>query len=194
MEPNKLPVISKKFWSMLKAALFLLKQGISKKKLMLDLNLKLKRGKIAAARRAVIHHLTSSAATVSPASGVDFPDDPSDAFEFSCDNSPAHRRPPHSPNSNYLSIVVKKLAKHLRREAEAPPALEEEEEEAAEATASPALPGFGRTPVVRQLRVTDSPFQSGDGDEFYGDACHVDEAAELFIREFYENLRRQSSE
>lgn len=57
--------------------------------------------------------------------------------------------------------------------------------------ASPALPGFGRSPmVVRQLRVTDSPFPvAGAGDE----DCHVDKAAEEFINRFYKELRLQKT-
>ncbi|KAI3761583.1 hypothetical protein L1987_52003 [Smallanthus sonchifolius] len=55
-------------------------------------------------------------------------------------------------------------------------------------TASPALPGFGRSPMVRQLRVTDSPFPLSN----VGDS-HVDEAAEQFISRFYNDLRRQNT-
>ena len=57
--------------------------------------------------------------------------------------------------------------------------------------ASPALPGFGRSPmVVRQLRVTDSPFPvAGGGDE----DCHVDKAAEEFINRFYKEWRLQKT-
>nr|XP_016505410.1 PREDICTED: uncharacterized protein LOC107823298 [Nicotiana tabacum] len=56
-------------------------------------------------------------------------------------------------------------------------------------TASPALPGFGRTPTVRQLRVTDSPFPLRDGE---GNS-QVDEKADEFISRFYRDLRREAS-
>lgn len=55
--------------------------------------------------------------------------------------------------------------------------------------ASPALPGFGRSPMVRQLRITDSPFPLRDVDE----DSHVDEAAEEFIMKFYKELKQQNS-
>lgn len=55
-------------------------------------------------------------------------------------------------------------------------------------TASPALPGFGKSPMVRQLRITDSPFPLRDVEE----DSHVDEAAEEFISKFYKDLRRQN--
>jgi hypothetical protein len=54
--------------------------------------------------------------------------------------------------------------------------------------ASPALPGFGRSPMVRQLRVTDSPFPLRNDDEKDN---QVDKAAEDFINRFYSQLRRQ---
>ncbi|KAM3375009.1 hypothetical protein P3S68_013723 [Capsicum galapagoense] len=48
--------------------------------------------------------------------------------------------------------------------------------------ASPALPGFGRTPIVRQLRITDSPFPLRDGSDHAGDMMsHVNEKADEFI-------------
>ncbi|KAI3727260.1 hypothetical protein L1987_67072 [Smallanthus sonchifolius] len=56
--------------------------------------------------------------------------------------------------------------------------------------ASPELPGFRRSPMVRQLRVTDSPFplnSVADEDN------HVDEAAERFIIRFYNDLRQQKT-
>nr|GLL35153.1 uncharacterized protein LOC109192309 [Ipomoea trifida] len=221
MEPNNLPVIAKRFWNVVRAALFMLRQGISKKKLMLDLNLRLKRGKIAAGKAAVHnlifhhhHNHASSSSSSSPAAdatkkdcGGDLPGaafaDPSKEYEeFSCENSPARERRGggggfHLPNLNYLSIL-KKLNKHLRisaSSAHAPPPTEEEIMIAAEeivlqsAMASPALPGFGRTPSVRQLRVTDSPFLFSDAG-----SSHVDEAAENFISRFYDDLRRQNAE
>ncbi|MBA0779367.1 hypothetical protein Gotri_003623, partial [Gossypium trilobum] len=54
--------------------------------------------------------------------------------------------------------------------------------------ASPMLPGFGQTPLARQLRITDSPFPLRDVDEDNG---YVDKAAEDFINRFYKDLRQQ---
>ncbi|KAF9613552.1 hypothetical protein IFM89_008943 [Coptis chinensis] len=53
--------------------------------------------------------------------------------------------------------------------------------------ASPVLPGFGRSPMVQQLRITDSPFPSRNTDE----DSHIDEEAEEFINNFYARLRMQ---
>lgn len=55
--------------------------------------------------------------------------------------------------------------------------------------ASPmVLPGFGKSPMVRQLRITDSPFPLKDE----GDS-QVDKAAEEFIKKFYKDLKLQKN-
>ncbi|KHN39246.1 hypothetical protein glysoja_018018 [Glycine soja] len=58
--------------------------------------------------------------------------------------------------------------------------------------ASPAaLPGFGRSPMVRKLiRVTDSPFPLGESEDDKDN--QVDKAAEEFIKRFYKELRKQT--
>ncbi|KAL8522475.1 hypothetical protein ACS0TY_012586 [Phlomoides rotata] len=76
-----------------------------------------------------------------------------------------------------------------------PPPLSEEELMAAavgmfDSAASPQLPGFGPSPMVRKLRVTDSPFPLRD---VWEDSHVVDEAAEEFILKFYKDLRHQNS-
>lgn len=49
------------------------------------------------------------------------------------------------------------------------------------------LPGFGHSPEVRQLRVTDSPFSVNDT----GEDDQVDVDAEKFIKRFYKELESQ---
>lgn len=53
--------------------------------------------------------------------------------------------------------------------------------------ASPVLPGFGKSSMVRQLRIMDSPFPLRKADE----ESHIDKAAEEFIGKFYKNLWQQ---
>lgn len=56
--------------------------------------------------------------------------------------------------------------------------------------ASPVvLPGFGKSPMVRQLRITDSPFPIKDD----GGDGQVDVAAEEFIKKFYKELKKQGN-
>ncbi|KAK9066231.1 hypothetical protein SSX86_013552 [Deinandra increscens subsp. villosa] len=181
MEQNNLPVFAKKVWKLVRVLYFMLRKNISKSKLLLDLNrMIMKRSKLAGKSRR--HHLSP----------------PPGEYEFSCSNSPSTTHHPFS----LFSFHNKKhhYSANIQHTAE-----EEKEEDldimAVNAavlkamamihseTGSPALPGFGRSPVVRQLRVTDSPFPLSSVDE--DDSCHVDEAAEEFISRFYNDLRRQ---
>ncbi|KAF5202919.1 hypothetical protein FRX31_007494 [Thalictrum thalictroides] len=61
--------------------------------------------------------------------------------------------------------------------------------EAAAASPVAILPGFGPSPIVRQLRITDSPFPVRDVDD--NSSSQVDKEAEEFIERFYEQLRLQ---
>lgn len=59
-----------------------------------------------------------------------------------------------------------------------------------------ALPGFGngKSPLARQLRITDSPFPLKDGKrnvEEEEEDVKVNKAADEFINKFYKNLRMQ---
>ncbi|XP_031105142.1 uncharacterized protein LOC116010027 [Ipomoea triloba] len=192
MEPSNFPVVAKKFWSFVRTALLMLRKGIiSKTKLMLDINLVLKRGKIAG-KTAIhnlmlfhhAHHLSSSSTAAALRRSSYTATHPSE-YEFSCRDSPAY----------HLPFSLHKKSKHHH----APPTYEDilaanavvkALEILHSETASPALPGFGRTPVVRQLRITDSPFPIREVDE----NDHVNEAAEAFISKFYNTLRRQSAD
>ncbi|MFS8000116.1 hypothetical protein Hanom_Chr12g01174591 [Helianthus anomalus] len=179
MEQN-VPVLAKKVWSLVRVVLFMLrKSGISKKRLLIEFNMMIKRGKIVrkALQHLMFHHHNNSTNHHSPPG----------EHEFSCGNSPStnnhkfslfsfHKKH-HNNSSNQhgedvdINVAVMKAMEMIHSE-----------------TASPALPGFGRSPMVRQLRVTDSPFPLSSVDE----DCHVDEAAEEFISRFYNDLRRQN--
>ncbi|KAL6585072.1 hypothetical protein OROMI_004361 [Orobanche minor] len=192
MEQNS-PILAKKFWNIVRVVYFVLRKGtISKSKLLSDLNMIMKRGKLAG--KAVIHslmmfhhhhhhHHHSSSCRRSRERRLSFPTVPLNEYEFSCSNSPAFFR---------LPFQLNKRSKHSH----APPHIDGELAASAlemiisSAPASPDLPGFGPTPMVRQLRITDSPFPWRDVEEA-GD-CHVDEAAEEFIVRFYKDLRRQN--
>ncbi|XP_009771641.2 uncharacterized protein [Nicotiana sylvestris] len=185
MDQN-VPVMAKKFWKIVRVAFFMLRKGLSKRKLMFDLSLLMKRGKIAskaAIQNLMFHHNNNNTY------GHQCPSSTSSSkeyYEFSCSNSPAF----------HLPYNLNKRSKHSHHHAPATDddvlmvnaavlkALEMIQSE----TASPALPGFGRTPTARQLRVTDSPFPLRDGE---GNS-HVDEKADEFISRFYRDLRREA--
>ncbi|CAA2985434.1 Hypothetical predicted protein [Olea europaea subsp. europaea] len=190
MEQN-LPIIAKKIWNIMRVMFFMLRKGISKGKLLADLNVMMKRGKIAGkAIQNLMFHQWSAASGRRPHNrNLSFPVSVTE-YEFSCSNSPAY------PNF-HIPFSLNKLKHSIHRRVHAPPmandfatanelvkALEMLHSEAA----SPALPGFGKSPMVRQLRITDSPFPLRDTEE----DNHVDEAAEKFIMKFYKDLKKQN--
>ncbi|KAG6425901.1 hypothetical protein SASPL_110110 [Salvia splendens] len=83
MEQN-LPITAKKFWKIVRVLYFMLRKGISKAKLLADLSLMMKRGKIAgkAVIQNLIFHHSSAAAR------------PIQEYEFSCGTSPSFNFPP----------------------------------------------------------------------------------------------------
>ncbi|XP_058774172.1 uncharacterized protein LOC131648431 [Vicia villosa] len=195
---SHLPMISKRVWNMVRVAFFMLKKGISKGKLMMDLNLMLKRrGKLA--RKALLnlmfhhHHHNHGGSTSSRRSHKSQPQFTSSLeYEFSCSNTP----------NNFFSNGKRHHIHNHKYNAQAPVAHDEEvttmnamkavlerlNNDQSIVAASPAVPGFGRSPMVRQLRVTDSPFPLRDDDEKDN---QVDKAAEDFIKRFYSQLRKQ---
>ena len=174
----------------------MLRKGISKRKLLLDLNMMTKRGKIASkaiTNFMTFHHHSTSSGRRSHDSNISFA--PGD-YEFSCSNTPnfpifhqakrrhnlfgsafgcTHAPPTHGDDEVVTASALKAVLEVLNND------------QMMTVEASPALPGFGKSPMVRQLRITDSPFPLRNGD----DDCHVDEAAEEFIKKFYKNLRQQ---
>ncbi|CAN4086864.1 unnamed protein product [Withania somnifera] len=195
---QKLPVIAKKFWSIVRVAFFMLRKGISKKKFMLDFNLFMKRGKIAskaAFQNLMFHHTHQWSSSASASTHFVCPRGQEGEYEFSCSNSPTFHLPFHFNKRG-------KHHSHLFPCAHAPATAEDDVvimnaavmkalEMIQSANASPVnnLPGFGRTPAVRQLRITDSPFPLKEVEE----DSQVDEAAEKFISKFYRDLMRQAS-
>ncbi|XP_075492486.1 uncharacterized protein LOC142530537 [Primulina tabacum] len=79
--------------------------------------------------------------------------------------------------------------KHLKATTPTPPPIDSDEKTDMNAADSPPLPGFGPSPPVRQLRITDSPYPVRDFEE----DNHVDEAADEFINKFYKDLKRQNA-
>ncbi|KAJ0755522.1 hypothetical protein HanPI659440_Chr09g0358891 [Helianthus annuus] len=176
------PEVAKKVWSMVRAMLYMIKKNISKRKLLLDLNMMMKRSKIArkALKNRMHHHHSPN-----------FPEH----YEFSCSNTPVYplsffttnkkHHKQHKKTTHNKSTVVNNEHDHIFVD---PAVIKALEMMLASAAASPVVPGLGKSPMVRQLRVTDSPFPLSNGEE----DSYVDEAAEKFIVKFYNELRRQS--
>ncbi|GJU08951.1 hypothetical protein Tco_1125381 [Tanacetum coccineum] len=197
MEQN-LPLVAKKVWSLLRVMLFMLRKNISKRKLLLDLDMLMKRGKVAgkALQNLMFHHhhnwsSSSFKSRSHESSNFTLPPPRTEHYEFSCSNSPVYP----------LSLFTSHKKQNYKKNSQKKSAIKEDHEEIyvdavlmkalellTSATASPALPGFGKSPMVGQLRITDSPFPLSNGDE----DSYVDEAAEKFIMKFYNELRREN--
>lgn len=93
-------------------------------------------------------------------------------YEFSCSNSPEYP----------FFYDISKLRNRGRKHGHCCPQFEQIYHDVVGASPMTRLPGFGHSPVVRQLRVTDSPFSVIDMGE---DHHQVDKDAEEFIQRFY---------
>ncbi|KAF8025627.1 hypothetical protein BT93_F2463 [Corymbia citriodora subsp. variegata] len=211
MEQN-LPLAAKKIWSILRVVFYMLRKEISKRRIMADLNMMMKRGKIASKAIGNLmfpnHHAAGSTSGRHSHDGHSSSSSSSSGpleYEFSCNNSPAI--PYHFPNLHTNKRRCHQLNHHLHSlfMCAHPPHTQDDDDvvgafnfdkaimemlsnskEVVEA--SPMLPGFGRTPLVRPLRITDSPFplkEEEDGDD------RVDRAATEFIEKFYRELKQQ---
>ncbi|MCD7452199.1 hypothetical protein HAX54_015480 [Datura stramonium] len=177
---QKLPVIAKKLWKIVRVAYFMLRKGLSSKRklVIFDLNILMKRGKIAG--KTAFQNLMFR--------GHNNNERP-EYYEFSCSNSPAFHLPfrlnKRINKHNHHALPSIEHDDVLMLNAAVLKALEMLQSE----TASPALPGFGRTPTVRQLRVTDSPFPVRDADEGDIIISHVDDKADGHFS-FHRELKR----
>ncbi|RWW68271.1 hypothetical protein BHE74_00024215 [Ensete ventricosum] len=201
------PSLAKRLWHMIRAACYMLRKGFCKHKLMMDLHLLLKRGKLAGkaiGNFVTFHHHhdrhtgsdaypTCSCRSMDPA----FSSYNSKEVEFSCTDTPSYP-------SFFLTAKRKNRHRHgcygidvaaLAQQLETLSSEISDAESSAMTSASPSpapMWSFGKSPAaVRQLRVTDSPFPMIDeGVEADG---RVDREAEEFIKRFYEKLRLQQS-
>ncbi|CAI9267526.1 unnamed protein product [Lactuca saligna] len=185
---QKLPVMAKKVWSLIRVMFSMLKKGISKTKFFAVI----KRGNIAgkALHNLLFHHHHN---WVSPTSHNHLHHLPSGEHEFmSCSNTP--------PNSVSLFSTLKNQNKYLSiPSTHVSPCVDDIDNICVDSellkaldmlttTASPAMLGSRKSHMVKQLRITDSPFPVSNDDE----DAEVDEAAEKFIMRFYNGLRRQN--
>ncbi|XP_076932133.1 uncharacterized protein LOC143597535 [Bidens hawaiensis] len=128
----------------------MLRKGIPKRRLLLELNMMIKRGKIVrkALQSLMFHHHHHNH------------NPPQGEYEFSCSNTPSNNNHPFSMFSFNKKQHVEDHVDVMAINAAVMKAMEMMIHSE---TASPVLPGFGKSPMVRQLRVTDSPFPVGSG-------------------------------
>ncbi|KAI4350806.1 hypothetical protein L6164_005221 [Bauhinia variegata] len=157
---------------------------------MVEFHLMLKRGKLAGkaiANNLTIHH-HAAAFTCRSHDAISFVS-PRD-YEFSCSNSPAY--PFHHLKKRKHGHFGSRFSKSYQYDDVATvnavqKVLEMLNNDVVEASPLVTLPGFGKSPMGRQLRITDSPFPLMDD----GDSAQVDRAAEEFINKFYKDLNLQ---
>nr|XP_043635936.1 uncharacterized protein LOC122607082 [Erigeron canadensis] len=186
--------MAKKVWNIMRVIFFLLKRGISKSKFFVDLNM-MKCGKIAgkALNNLLFHHHHNWAANTfhhrdSNSHHLSFPNSPpsTEYDQFSCTTTPKYPLSLFSTNKKKQKHVIEGID-DMVLDLEVIKALEM----LTSVTSSPlVLPGFRKSPMVRQLRITDSPFPLSNGDQ--EDGNKVDEDAEKFIIRFYNGLSRQN--
>ncbi|KAF7813873.1 uncharacterized protein G2W53_034849 [Senna tora] len=168
--PSAPVVVASKLWNVVRVVLFMLKKGITKSKIMVDLHLLVKRVKLAVGKALagslMLHHHYAAFTCRSQDSFVS----PRD-YEFSCSNSPIfpqfhaiiHNNKRKHSNKSYVSNLdaVHKVFLEM---------LKNPDEKADVAISNSPLPGFGMSPIGRQLRITDSPFplkEDHDVDLYY---------------------------
>ncbi|XP_055819833.1 uncharacterized protein LOC129888825 [Solanum dulcamara] len=186
MDQN-LAIVAKKVWKLVRVAMCMLRKGISKQKVMLDIKLMMKRRKIGSYKAAVQnlmfhfhHHHTNTRRSHEVVENTNLPFCPphkDEYYEFSCSSSPNLNIKKQYTSTEedvvVMNAAVMKALEMIKGETTSP---------------DNYFRGFGR-----QLRVTDSPFPVRDEVEEESDNYRVDEAADEFISKFYRNLRRQSS-
>ncbi|PKA63387.1 hypothetical protein AXF42_Ash005282 [Apostasia shenzhenica] len=216
MESSSTPTMAKRLWHIVQVVFYMLRKTISKRKLMMDLHLLLKRGKIAGKAIGNLvafhhqhHHGASAASFAADGHFSAFSScsiDTAAPFfspaetEFSCSNTPFYanyfrgtakrknRRRRHDDCYDAFDAAAIAVAFEMLNAQSA--SGEESSVSSLVPTPSPALMlDLGRSPVARPLRVTDSPFPVKEDEA--ADGGRVDEEAEAFIRRFYEQLWRQ---
>ncbi|XP_076945590.1 uncharacterized protein LOC143616726 [Bidens hawaiensis] len=175
MEQNK-ALITKKVWSLMHAMFLMFKKGISKAKILTDLNTIMKHtGK--SLHNLLFHHHHNWSSTTFNRHPQHLPSSTGE-YEFSCSDTPpyllsifsTHNKKQNNNNNNiYNNVTVMKALEDML-------------------TSATSSPGLVKTPVVKQLRITDSPYPLTNGD----DDGMVDEAADKFISRFYNDLRRET--
>ncbi|KAI4962789.1 uncharacterized protein LOC123408262 [Hordeum vulgare subsp. vulgare] len=212
--------LARRLWHVVLAVCHMLRRGLCRKRVMMDLHLLLGRGKLAGralrgllAQPATAHghdHRISSSSTSATAS---FYGHHARAVEFSCTTTPSYpqyyglfpfksrggrsgggRGTSRDDYGGLDAAAVARAFEMMSADVEsgrATPAVAG----MATATPSPMVAWIlGRSPAgVRRLRVTDSPFPVVPEDGNSGSNERVDAEADDFIKRFYEQLRMQHS-
>ncbi|KAG5051035.1 hypothetical protein AAZX31_02G064100 [Glycine max] len=198
------PVIAKKLWNVLRITFFMIRKGlVSKRKLIMDMNLMMKKGKLLRKSMSNFmssHHHHHYSKSLARGYGMQ-------EYEFSCSNSPnpvffhVPKRKHHfnfpcmntpevveEPNNRPVVLVPNNMTPeytfNLRFD---------------NINASDFAPGERKSPLLSSsspfsVRISNYSSEDEENEEQEGGNGngHVDDQAEDFIRRFYEQLRMQS--
>ncbi|XP_027351145.1 uncharacterized protein LOC113862249 [Abrus precatorius] len=198
------PVVAKRLWNVLRVTFFMIRKGlISKRKMIMDMNLMMKKGKLVIKSLSNFmyshhhHHHKNAESVAHGGFGVH--------YEFSCSNSP-----------NPVFLHMPKRKHHFSFPCINSPEVVEEEEPQLSFEVENDVPkavvmvpktpeymfnfrfdanefacGEKKSPLLSPFSVRVSNYSALDENEEVGNG-HVDDQAEDFIRRFYEQLRTQS--
>ncbi|WOL18704.1 hypothetical protein Cni_G27501 [Canna indica] len=199
MELHSHHATAKKLWNYLRVAFFMMRKGFaSKRRLLADMNLLMKRGKLLGKSLLLsFHHPRPGGHNNIPSSAFARPRE----YEFSCSNSPNpvfyHGRP-HPRRHHYfpcLHAVVEDDDAAIA--AVALPRIEYSSPQYCTAALSLSssqdlAPGEQRTPLSSPFSVRIVHYSSEDDEDQDAPSREVDDDAEEFIKRFYEQLQAQS--
>lgn len=190
--------MAKRLWSFLRVAFYMMRKGLlSKRKLLMDMNLMMKRGKVLGKKtlgNLIHHHHRSTGRSISGGYGLR-------EYEFSCSNSPVpvffHAGCKRKHHHHYFPCI------NLQEEPETPPPsshglpaiqLSPEYSFNFRNDQSPEFADLGErliSPMVSPFSVRVSNFSGVEEND--GGSRQVDVEAEEFITKFYEQLKAQRS-
>ncbi|MQL91399.1 hypothetical protein Taro_024014, partial [Colocasia esculenta] len=196
------PAVGKKLWNYLRVAFFMMRKGlISKRRLIMDLNLMMKKGKLlgkSLGKNLAFHHHHPSRSAAPPRGfGLGLQE-----YEFSCSNSPI---PVFSHIGNASKRRLNNYFPCISTGAE-----DEPDESSTPGPVTAATPRIEYSPQCSYLSYdlapgeklsplpSPAPFSvrisnySSEEESEEGPGSQVDDEAEEFIRRFYEQLRSQS--
>ncbi|XP_061375706.1 uncharacterized protein LOC133317843 [Gastrolobium bilobum] len=200
------PVLTKRLWNVLRITFFMIRKGlISKRKMIMDMNLMMKKGKLLRKSLSNLmsfhhhHHHHHSKSVSRGGFGVH-------DYEFSCSNSPNpvfFHMPKRKHHFNFPCIHAPEVSEEepqfsaLEVDSDVPNVVVVTVPKTPEYTfnfrfdASEFAPGDKKSPLLSPFSVRISNYSALDENEEIGNV-QVDDQAEDFIKRFYEQLRKQS--
>ncbi|ESW33787.1 hypothetical protein PHAVU_001G098600 [Phaseolus vulgaris] len=189
------PVVAKRLWNVMRITFFMIRKGlISKRKMIMDMNLMMKKGNVRKSLSNLMsshHHHHNPESVTRGGLGVH--------YEFSCSNSPNpvfFHMPKRKHHFNFPCIHTPEVLDDEHRFS-----FEVESDVPKGVVTVPKTPEYmynifvpgEKSPLLSPFSVRVSNYSALDESEEIGNDDHVvDDQAEDFIRKFHDQLRSQS--